>query len=91
VVVVPMRVRSWDWNEVKSEELAGLSVALVGPSPWDPDRASSSKCLVMPLLPNLRKQIDLTHRIPHFAFKEYTRRRNGHANPKTAILRTRKT
>lgn len=56
MVVVPMRVKRWNWNEVKSEELAGLSVALVGPSPWDPERASL-KCLVMPLLPNLRKQI----------------------------------
>lgn len=37
MVVVPMRVKRWNWNEVKSEELAGLSVALVGPSPWDPN------------------------------------------------------
>ena len=27
MVGVPMRVKRWNWNEVKSEELAGLSVA----------------------------------------------------------------
>jgi hypothetical protein len=42
MVVVPMSVKSWNWNEVKSEELNGLSVALVGPSPWDPEQLQAS-------------------------------------------------
>jgi len=45
----------------------------------------------MPLLPNLRKHI-FTSFIAYlrFAFKHYTPLHNGHANPKIAILRTRK-
>ena len=73
MVIVPMRVKRWNWNEVKSEELAGLSVALVGPSPWDPETSFKFKCLVMPLLPKLRKQI-FTSTIAElrFASRKYT-------------------
>lgn len=93
MVVVPMRVKRWNWNEVKSEELAGLSVALVGPPPWDPERASSSMpgdaIVTEPAGTDIHL---LLYCLPshHAQGIQYTRRRNGHANPKTTVLRTRK-
>lgn len=70
MVIVPMRVKRWNWNEVKSEELAGLSVAW-SDLPRGTRTSFKLKCLVMPLLPNLRKQM-FTSFIAYlrFTFKE---------------------
>jgi hypothetical protein len=53
--VVPMRAESWNWNEVKSEELL---VRASVPSPWvsGADRQEQSSN-VMPLLPKLREHM----------------------------------
>lgn len=91
MVIVPMSVKSWNWNEVKSEERAGLSVALVGPSPWDPEQLQAQMPGDAIVTEPAETDIDLNFCIPATRASEvHAHIRHGHTNSKTAILRTRK-